>query len=57
MEGDMDQLKLVQRALKVKLRESKDAYSRKLDNQLQYNMKCVVWSEKDHRLQRERKPG
>ncbi|TWW81279.1 hypothetical protein D4764_01G0010940 [Takifugu flavidus] len=41
--GDKEELKTVQRELRRKIRQEKDNYRRKMENQLQQNNICGVW--------------
>ncbi|MEQ2222713.1 hypothetical protein ILYODFUR_029264 [Ilyodon furcidens] len=42
----------IQKQLKVKIRDSKEVYKKKLESKLQQNnQRCVVRDEEDHRLQ------
>ena len=44
MEGDRTSLTLVQKQLKLKIRDNKELYRRKLENRLQQNNIRDVWS-------------
>ena len=54
-EGDSELLRSRQKHLKVKIRDNKKVYRRKLENKLQLNnICCVVRDEEERRLQAER---